>query len=61
MEGANLTGARGVTSEELTQKALSLEGAILPDGSRYESHSTRAGVDNLNMMPKTMPQCPTIL
>jgi uncharacterized protein YjbI with pentapeptide repeats len=33
--GANLTGAAGITNEELEQHAYSLEGAIMPDGSKH--------------------------
>jgi uncharacterized protein YjbI with pentapeptide repeats len=38
LENANLEGARGVTLEQLEQ-ARSLEGAILPNGQRYEDFS----------------------
>jgi Pentapeptide repeats (8 copies) len=33
--GANLIGARGITSEQLEQQAETLEGAIMPDGSKH--------------------------
>jgi uncharacterized protein YjbI with pentapeptide repeats len=33
--GANLSGVTGVTNEELEQQAKSLEGAIMPDGSKH--------------------------
>jgi pentapeptide repeat protein len=32
---ANLRGATGITDEELEQRAYSLEGAIMPDGSKH--------------------------
>jgi uncharacterized protein YjbI with pentapeptide repeats len=35
LNGANLTNASGVTNEELEQQAKSLEGTILPDGSKH--------------------------
>jgi uncharacterized protein YjbI with pentapeptide repeats len=35
LSGANLSGANGVTTEQLEQQAASLEGAIMPDGSKY--------------------------
>jgi uncharacterized protein YjbI with pentapeptide repeats len=31
----NLRGAKGITAEELEQQAYSLEGAIMPDGSKH--------------------------
>jgi hypothetical protein len=36
LSGADLSVARGVTNEELDQQALSLEGATMPDGQKYE-------------------------
>src|SRR3712207_7773815 len=33
---ANLGGADGITNEELEQQALSLEGADMPNGQKYE-------------------------
>jgi hypothetical protein len=33
---ADLTGAMGITSEELHQRAKSLEGATMPNGQKYE-------------------------
>ncbi len=35
LRGVNLTGAVGVTKEELERQASSLEGATMPDGSKY--------------------------
>jgi uncharacterized protein YjbI with pentapeptide repeats len=35
LSGANMQGATGVTSQELAQQASSLEGAIMPDGSKH--------------------------
>jgi uncharacterized protein YjbI with pentapeptide repeats len=35
LSGANLSGANGITTEQLEQQAASLEGAIMPDGSKY--------------------------
>ena len=35
LSGANMQGARGVASQQLEQQAYSLEGAILPDGSKH--------------------------
>ena len=35
LSGANMQGARGVTSQQLEQQTYSLEGAILPDGSKH--------------------------
>jgi uncharacterized protein YjbI with pentapeptide repeats len=32
---ANLSGAAGITNEELEQQASSLEGATMPDGSKH--------------------------
>jgi uncharacterized protein YjbI with pentapeptide repeats len=34
--GADLSGAAGITAEELEQRSLSLEGAIMPNGQKYE-------------------------
>jgi uncharacterized protein YjbI with pentapeptide repeats len=36
MRGAHLSGARGISNEQLEQQAKSLEGAIMPDGQKYE-------------------------
>jgi uncharacterized protein YjbI with pentapeptide repeats len=36
LSGAHLSGARGITNEQLEQQAKSLEGAIMPDGQKYE-------------------------
>src|SRR5918995_2565258 len=36
LDNANLGGADGITNEELDQKALSLEGADMPNGQTYE-------------------------
>lgn len=36
LRGAHLEGATGVTNEKLKQQARSLEGAIMPNGRRYE-------------------------
>ena len=33
---ANLSGAEGITNEELEQQAYSLEGATMPNGQKYE-------------------------
>ena len=35
LRGANLSGATGVTTTELEQQAISLEGATMPDGSKH--------------------------
>jgi hypothetical protein len=35
LDRANLSGAAGITTEELEQQTRSLEGAILPDGSKH--------------------------
>jgi hypothetical protein len=35
LSGAKMQGATGVTSQELEQQAYSLEGAIMPDGSKH--------------------------
>jgi hypothetical protein len=36
LSGADLSGARGITSEELEQRAKSLKGTIMPDGSKHD-------------------------
>ena len=36
LSGANLSGTKGITNEQLEQQAKSLEGAIMPDGQKYE-------------------------
>src|ERR671920_435034 len=36
LENANLGGANGITNAELDQKAVSLEGADMPNGQQYE-------------------------
>ena len=36
LDNANLGGADGITNEELEQQALSLEGADMPNGQKYE-------------------------
>jgi uncharacterized protein YjbI with pentapeptide repeats len=35
LSGADLSGAAGITNEELEQQSKSLEGAIMPDGSKH--------------------------
>jgi hypothetical protein len=35
LRGANLSGSTGMTNEELEQQACSLEGAVMPDGSKH--------------------------
>ncbi len=35
LDNANLSGAEGITNEELEQKAVSLEGAIMPNAQKY--------------------------
>jgi hypothetical protein len=35
LSGANLKGAQGVTEEQLEKQAKTLEGAIMPDGSKH--------------------------
>jgi Pentapeptide repeats (8 copies) len=35
LKGADLSWAQGITPEELEQQAASLEGAIMPDGSKH--------------------------
>jgi cell division protein FtsB len=37
LDNANLEGADGITNERLDQKALSLEGATMPEGQKYEN------------------------
>jgi uncharacterized protein YjbI with pentapeptide repeats len=36
LENANLSGADGITNAELAQQAVSLEGADMPNGQKYE-------------------------
>jgi len=36
LSGADLEGAKGITTEELVQQAFSLEGATMPNGQKYE-------------------------
>jgi hypothetical protein len=36
LDEANLSDVEGVTKEELGQKAGSLEGATMPDGSKHD-------------------------
>ena len=36
LKGATLGNAKGVTNQELEQKAKSLEGATMPNGQKYE-------------------------
>jgi uncharacterized protein YjbI with pentapeptide repeats len=36
LDNANLSGAEGITNAELEQQALSLEGADMPNGQKYE-------------------------
>jgi uncharacterized protein YjbI with pentapeptide repeats len=36
LEGANLQGATGITPERLQQETVSLEGATMPNGQKYE-------------------------
>jgi uncharacterized protein YjbI with pentapeptide repeats len=36
LSGADLEGAKGITSEELDQQAYSLAGATMPDSQKYE-------------------------
>jgi uncharacterized protein YjbI with pentapeptide repeats len=36
LSGANLSGAKGITNEQLDQQAAFLEGAIMPNGQKYE-------------------------
>ena len=36
LKGAVLGNAKGVTNQELEQKAKSLEGATMPNGQKYE-------------------------
>src|SRR5215208_6796629 len=45
LDNANLGGADGITNEELDQKAVSLEGADMPNGQKYEEwiKSSRQG------------------
>jgi hypothetical protein len=35
LNGANLSGTKGITNEQLEQQAETLEGAIMPDGSKH--------------------------
>ena len=36
LSGANLSGVKGIPEDELTQRTLSLEGATMPDGQKFE-------------------------
>jgi hypothetical protein len=36
LSGANLSGATGISNEELEQQASDLDGAIMPNGQKYE-------------------------
>jgi uncharacterized protein YjbI with pentapeptide repeats len=36
LDNANLSGAEGITNEELEQLAASLEGTTMPNGQKYE-------------------------
>ena len=36
LDNANLGGANGITNAELEQQAVSLEGADMPNGQKYE-------------------------
>ena len=36
LENANLSGADGITNAELEQQTVSLEGADMPNGQKYE-------------------------
>ena len=36
LSDAVLSSAQGITNEELEQQAATLEGAIMPDGQKYE-------------------------
>jgi uncharacterized protein YjbI with pentapeptide repeats len=53
MSGAHLSGARGITNEQLEQQAKSLEGAIMPDGQKYEDwiKNKGSGEDGENSSP----------
>lgn len=54
LSGADLSGVVGVTFEELEQQAKSLEGAIMPNGQKYEAwlkDRDRRGEDGENDGP----------
>jgi cell division protein FtsB len=51
LEDTNLSGARGVTDEQLEQQALSLEGATMPNGQKYEDWLESHGEDGENSGP----------
>jgi uncharacterized protein YjbI with pentapeptide repeats len=53
LRGTNLTGAFGVTYEELEQQAASLAGATMPNGQKYEGwlKSKGCGEDGENSGP----------
>jgi uncharacterized protein YjbI with pentapeptide repeats len=44
LSGANLRGAKGITEGDLTRQTLSLKGATMPGGQKYEDrHNDKAG------------------
>jgi len=56
LSGANLTGARGITNEELKQKAKSLEGATMPNGQKYEEWSKSRREDGKHSSEEAEPR-----
>jgi hypothetical protein len=51
VRNANLRNAEGLTGEELEQQAASLEGAIMPNGQKYEEWLKSRGKDEENSGP----------
>jgi uncharacterized protein YjbI with pentapeptide repeats len=45
---ADLSGAAGITNEDLDQQVRSLDGAAMPDGQRYEDWLKSRGEENSN-------------
>ena len=46
--GANLRGAKGITIEKLDKPSVTLEGATMPDGQKYEDWLKNRGEDGEN-------------
>jgi uncharacterized protein YjbI with pentapeptide repeats len=53
LSGADLSGVKGITNKELQQQAVSLEGATMPNGQKYEEwlKSKGRGEDGENSGP----------
>jgi hypothetical protein len=49
--GTDLRRIRGITAERLVQKAMSLEGATMPDGQKYEDWLKSRGEEGKNSGP----------